>query len=123
MNWVRIADVRKFCYLGDMLDGGGGENSASVARVRCAWGKFRELSGILTRKEVSLRLNGKVYVACARSAMVYGSETWAMTVELSNRLERTEMRMVRWICGVSLRDRVPSEKLRATMGLNLCLAL
>ena len=47
--------------------------------------------------------------------MVYGSETWAMTVELSNRLERTEMRMVRWMCGVSLRDRAPSEELRERM--------
>ena len=27
-----------------------------------------------------------------------------MNVEQSARLERTEMRMVRWMCGVSLRD-------------------
>mgnify|MGYP007071599789 CR=1 FL=1 len=116
-NGVHLENVRKFCYLGDMLNGGGGANSASVARVRCAWGKFKELSGILTRKEVSLKLKGKVYMACVRSAMVYGSETWAMTVELSNRLERTEMRMVRWMCGVSLRDRVSSEELRERMGI------
>ena len=57
---------------------------------------------------MSLKLKGKVYVMCVRSAMVYGSETWAMNVEQSARLERTEMRMVRWMCGVSLRDRVPS---------------
>ena len=30
-NGVCIENVRKFCYLGDMLNGGGGENSASVA--------------------------------------------------------------------------------------------
>ena len=41
-NGVCIENVRKFCYLGDMVNGGGGANSASVARVRCAWGKFRE---------------------------------------------------------------------------------
>ena len=57
-------------YLGDMLNGGGGVNSASVARVRCAWRKFKELSRILTRKEVSLKLKGKLYVTCVRSAMV-----------------------------------------------------
>ena len=34
-----------------------------------------ESSWILTRKEVLLKLKGKVYVACVRSAMVYGSET------------------------------------------------
>ena len=37
-------------------------------------GKSKELSGILTRKEVSLKLKGKVYMTCARSAMVNGSE-------------------------------------------------
>ena len=36
--------------------------------------------------------------------MVYGSETWAMNVEQSVRLERTEMKVVRWMCGVSLMD-------------------
>ena len=78
-----------------MLNGGGGVDSASVARVRCAWRKFKELSGILTRKEVPLKLlEGVLYVTCVRSIMVYGSETWAMNVEQSARLERTEMRMV-----------------------------
>ena len=33
----------------------------------------------------------KVYVTCARSAMVYGSELWAMNVQQNARLERAEM--------------------------------
>lgn len=45
----------------------------------------------------------KVYTICVRSAMVYGTETWAINVEQGTRLERTEMKMVRWMCGVSLR--------------------
>ena len=47
-------------------------------------------------------------MTCVRSAMVYGSKMWAMMVEQSRGLERTEMRMVRWICGVFLRNRVLS---------------
>ena len=35
-----------------------------------------------------------------------------MTVEISNRLEIIEKQMVRWMCGVSLRDRVPSKELK-----------
>ena len=88
-----------------MINGEGGANSATIARVRCAWGKFRELAGISTGKEVSLKLKGKVYVSCVRSAMIYGCETWVMSVEQVLRVERTEMRMVRWMCGVSLRER------------------
>ena len=40
--------VDKFCYLGDMLGCGGGAGTAVRSRVRCAWGKFRELALILS---------------------------------------------------------------------------
>uniref|UniRef100_UPI00358FAC8D uncharacterized protein n=1 Tax=Myxine glutinosa TaxID=7769 RepID=UPI00358FAC8D len=40
---VKLEGVKTFCYLGDMLNGEGGSDSATVARVRCAWKKFREL--------------------------------------------------------------------------------
>ena len=55
---MHLENVGKFCYLEDMLNGVGGADSASVARVRCAWSKFKVLSGIFTRKEVSLMLKG-----------------------------------------------------------------
>ena len=109
--------VGKFCYLGDMINANGGAESASVARGRCAWQKFRELSPILTAKHISLKLKGKVYDTCVRSAMLYGSETWAMKAEEEARFERTEMRMVRWMCEVSLREKKTSAELRARMGL------
>ena len=98
---VSLERVRKFCYLGDMINGDGGASLASVVRVRCAWKKFMELAGNLASKDISLKLKGKVYLACVRSAMVYGCETWGMTVEQMTRFERKEMRMIRWMCGVS----------------------
>ena len=58
-------------------------------------GKSRELSGILTNK-VALRLKRKVYGACVRSSMIYGSETWVVNAEQEAKVERAEMRMVRW---------------------------
>ena len=80
----------KFCYLGDMIGSGGGAEYASSMRVKCAWGKFRELSPILTARKALLKLKGKVYRTCVQSVMVYGSETWAMKAEDMQRLERTE---------------------------------
>ena len=54
---------------------------ASSMRVKCAWGKFREISPNLTARRASLKLKGKVYQTCVQSVMVYGSETWAMKAE------------------------------------------
>ena len=45
-------------------------NSASLARVHCVWEDFGGLSGILTRKDVSLTLKGKVYATCVRNTIV-----------------------------------------------------
>ena len=60
----------------------------------------------LTNKKVALRLKGRVYAACVRSTMLYGSETWAANTEHVARLSRAEMRMVRWcVWSVSLRER------------------
>lgn len=36
----KLESVKKFCYLGDVLNGEGGANSASIARIRCAWESF-----------------------------------------------------------------------------------
>ena len=87
--------VDRFCYLGDVIGAGGGCEEASRTRVKCAWGKFRELLPILTQRGVSARLKGKIYKACVQSVMVYGSETWAVRVEDMRRLERAENMMCR----------------------------
>jgi hypothetical protein len=63
-------------------------------------------------------VKGKVYESCVRSCMTHGSETWPLKVEHESRLESTDMRMIRWMCGVSLRHRVPSEELRAWVGVD-----
>jgi len=109
--------VDKFCYLGDMIGAGGGAEEASRARVRCAWGKFRELSPFLTSRGASLKVKGKLYSACVQCVMTYGSETWAMKVEDMQRLERTEKMMIRWMCGVTLKDRKSSVELINKLGI------
>ena len=46
-----------------------------------------------------------------------GSETWPMKVDDMQRLERTANSMVRWMSGVSLKDKRSSEELRSGLGI------
>ena len=39
-----------------------------------------------------------------RPAMTYGAETWAVTTALKKKLDVAEMRMLRWIIGVTKLD-------------------
>ena len=72
---------------------------------------------MLTNKKVALRLKDRVYIACVQSPMLYGSETWAANTEHVARLSRAEMRMVKCMCGVSLRERKTNAKLSKSLGI------
>ena len=48
---------------------------------------------------------------------MYGAETWALRRKEEGILERTEMRMLRWILGVSLMERIESEDIRKRAGV------
>ena len=97
--------LNKFCYLGDMLSQEGGCEHAILKRIQTGWLKFRELIG----KGMSLRSKGIIYITCIKPVMLYGSETWATKVEDIRKIQRSEMRMLRWMTGVSLSERKSNE--------------
>ena len=72
---------------------------------------------MLTFKRFSLCKRGRLYRACVRSVILHGCETWAVKEDDIMRLERADRAMIRWICGVSFRDRVSSSELRSWFGL------
>jgi len=95
------------------LDADGGCDSAVTARIRSAWKKFHGYLPILTGKGFSLKLKGKVYATCVRSCLMHGSEK----VQHVLKMNRTEMNMSRWMCGVKLNERKKSEELRERLRL------
>jgi len=50
--------------------------------------------------------------------MLHRSETWPIKKENKGALQRAAMRMVRWMCGTNLQNRVPSKGLRERLGLD-----
>ena len=61
-----------------------------------------------------MKLKGKVYKTVVRPALLYGAETWATTRGQEARLEVKEVRMLRWMCGVTRRDHIQNEHIRRT---------
>ena len=46
---------------------------------------------------------------------MHGSETWPTKVEHELKINRTEMSMIRWMCGVKLNERKKSEEIKRTL--------
>ena len=68
--------VDKFCYLGDMLSMNGDAVAAVENRMQIGCNKFRQLVPLLTNKDISLKVRGRLYSGCVQSSMLHGSETW-----------------------------------------------
>jgi len=100
---AKLELMDKFCYLGGMLSVDKDADAAVEARIRIGWNNFRQLVPLLTNKDVSLIMRGRLYSSCVRSSMLHGSKTWPVTKENVVALQRAEMRMVRWMCGVKLK--------------------
>ena len=105
-----VEEVREFCYLGDLLDTEGSVERTVRMRVAAAWRKWREISSLLLNKAIPLKYRGRVYDACVRSVLLYGAEGWAMTDHVQSIVTGCDRRLLRYMAGVSLRDRVRSEE-------------
>ena len=60
----------------------------------------------------------RLYSSCVQSSVLHGSETWPVRKENEMALQRAEMRMVRWMCNVKVKDRVPSKELRERLWIH-----
>ena len=85
----------------DTLDVDGG---ADFARIRNGWMQFRELLQLLTSRALPLKIKCRMYASCVRSSMIYSSNAVALLADVLLTFERAEMQMIRWMCGVSMKD-------------------
>jgi len=112
-----IKRVDKFRYLGSLLQCEGGVTEEVGARIQAGWNSWRSVSGVVCDRHFPVKLKGKIYRSIVRPALMYGSETLALNVKDERRLEVTEMKMLRWMCGVSRRDRVRNDDIRNRVGV------
>ena len=95
----KLEVVASFCYLGDMLSAAGGCLSTTT-HVKTAWKKFKDLLPVLSSRHLSFRTRGRVYSPCVRSAMLHASETWPLTKQNLQCLQRNNRATIRQICNV-----------------------
>ena len=101
-----VKTVKTFKYLGSMLNANGGAEKGVNNRVKIAWSKWRETTGVMCDRNIPTKLKDKVYKTAIKPAMVYGAEWRAVRKKEERKLHTTEMRMLRWARGKTRLDHV-----------------
>jgi hypothetical protein len=77
--------------------------------------KYNKLNGVLRRKfgkqmrkDVKIRFHNVI----AKSSLLYDTECWTLRRKDRNRINSSQMKFIRSLAGVTLRDRIKSEDLR-----------
>ncbi|PHT99370.1 Beta-galactosidase 16 [Capsicum chinense] len=93
------------------------ENSTTDLFPGAGWMKWKLASGVLCDKKVPPKLKGKFYRVVVRPAMLYGAECWPVKNSHIQKMKVAEMRMLRWMCGLTRGDRVRNETIREKVGV------
>ena len=72
-----IETANKFCCSGDRLNASRVFEVAVTARVRIGWVRFRKWIEVLLRNRFPLKVKGKTYHCCVRSA-ISENQTWCL---------------------------------------------
>ena len=113
-----LREVNKLKYVGVTISEEGGSEEAVRARLSAAWGKWRDISGVMSEKNMPRKLKIKLYMTVIRPILLCGAECWTVRKKEEQILEKTEMRMLRRIKGVTLRDRVKSVDIRKALSVS-----
>ena len=96
---LHLPQVTEFKYLGSTLQSDGDKSTEVNKRTQCGWNNWRKMSGILCDKGVPPHVKGKIHKMIVWPAMLYGMETVPVTSSHVKKLQVTEMKMCRWVCG------------------------
>jgi hypothetical protein len=118
-NNKEIGQEKYFKYLGTTLSEHGGCEVDVKERVKARWNKWREITGVICIKTISRNLKIKMYETVIRPVILYGSENWGLRKAEERLLSRTEMRMLRWIMGISLREQRRNEDIKQEAGVEI----
>ena len=80
--------------------------------------KWRDISGVISDKKMPRKLKIKLYMTVIRPVLLYGAECWTVRKNEEQIIEKTEMRMLRRMKGVILRDKVKRVDIRKELGVS-----
>jgi hypothetical protein len=118
LDGINIKRTRTFKYLGSVVEEQAGMENEVTFRIQCGWNNWRRVSGVLCDNKVPVELKGKVYKSVVRPALTYGLEAAPLKKVEERKFNVAEMKMLRWMLGVTRWDKIKNEHIRGTVKVN-----
>jgi hypothetical protein len=110
-----LAYTDSFTYLGSKLESQNHMESEILNRITKYTKNVAALYPLLREKSIPRKVKTSIYTSILRPTLIYGSETWTLTEKLKSKLQAAEMRTLRLIFGVTLKDRKRNVDIRRAL--------
>lgn len=107
-----IEYVSEYIYLGQIISHSDQSTKEINRRTANGWKKYWSLKEVFKSNELSMQIKRKVFESCVLPVITYGCETWSLTKQHREKLERCQRAMERSMTGTKRQDRVRSTKIR-----------
>ena len=102
MQDQQLPEVNEFKYPRSTLQTDGGMEAEINRRIQSGWNNWKKMSGVMSDRRI-------------QPALLYGLETLPQKKKTTKRLEVAEIKMCRWECRKTRRDRERNENIRERM--------
>ena len=111
----KLETIDSLKYLGAIVSDEGSKPEA-LSRIAHTTTAVTKLKVIWNDKNVAISSNIRPMLSLAMSIFLYACETWAITADIERRIQALEMRCFRKLLGISYRDHITNEEVKARIG-------
>ena len=106
-----VEDVKEFVYLGSKISHTGGTDEDITARIKKARQAFAILRPVWMSTAIQTHTKLRIFDSNVKSVLLYGSETWRVIKNSSNKIQTFINKCLQRILNVKWFDRVPNTTL------------
>ena len=111
----KLETVRSFIYLGALVSDEGSKPEV-LSRIAQTTAAVTKLKVIWNDKNIAISSKITLMRSLAMSICLYACETWTITADIERRIQALEMRCFRKLLGISYRDHITNEEVKARTG-------
>lgn len=110
---TQISYVDEYIYLGQLISPEDNINKEVERRIANGWKKYWGAKEIMKDKNLHISTKSKLFNTCILPVLTYGSETWALTRNIANKLSTCQHAMERSMVGIKRKDKVRNSNIRS----------